>query len=525
MGLRARFPRIPRRYLRVGFLIAYSIACYILIATVLHPVLTGLITYSLLGIPILFSLMAVPPAMILKRYVTADRLLTIEIVLSLLFVISAMAVPPVIAAQLPVKDINLPDFSTRKLPFEVARHYMTSSIGSQASLGDIDPIPSDGGFIWTGSLDPVGVQYLYAPTVGVVYQDAESLDANATVEEAHFPLTEVGLLNNVYWHITLRNPLLNPTQVIYVKRSGEWLQIVSVEGYEFEGWFFKPVWAGVFIFHTDGREEFLTPEQVSTDPRLENVPVFPESLARFYSEVWYWRSGFFSSLLFHDNQEVLDEYTSGAQVEENRQPYLVSIDGVPYWISFMKPYGAGRTLSRIVAVDATSGVIAAMNVRDKGWAGPSWAAEQVRRHRPNYVFVKDSYTSSNVRGMVVREPMPILLNGTLIWQIAITPSDASGVTEIIYIDARSGDEVMIGEEVKLPEPETLRRMSGIPEIVTEYVEHGNTRIIVRMNGTLLVARAEDLTWKEVALLHSGQNLTIGVKDGTIIEVLPSQPSG
>lgn len=531
VGLRVHLPipSLPKPSMLFLFLyMFYLFFLYIVFSTVLHPIFVVFVNYTLVGFPILF-LISVSP---LIYYATKDSgsVLVVSFIILLLIFLAAIPYVGIVNEMMAnsfhvSKEVSIPDFKTRSLPFEIARHYMVSGIKQQSSLGDIDPLMINGSFYWTGPLNPVGMGAFYSPTVGVVYQNAEETNADVRDEDIHFPLTEVGLTNNVYWHITMRNPFLNPTQIVYVKYGGKWYQVVSVETYDFRIVYSQPVWAGVFIFDEDGNEEFLTPEEAVKDPRLQGVPIYPESLARMLGETWWWKTGMINSLFYHNSQEELDEYKAGADVEENRQPYLVNANGTLYWVLFMKPYGSSRVLSSILLVDAKTGEVHYIDVRDKGWAGPSWAAEQVRRHRPQYVFVKKEYSTNEgtkVRGMVVREPMPVIERGTLVWKVIITPSDAAGVTEVIHIDAKTGEEVRgvtTVEEVKTV------KVTGIPEIIGQFTVEGNTRLVVKLGDKIYLVKAEKMSEEELMVLYAEKKVTLEISGDEVVSIVIPNEGG
>ncbi len=491
---------------------------WLLLATFFHPFLAA----ALFDPPFGAGVLSIAVGILI--FPMKDRRTYLLILLGILLLIFSAFVPVMAGPDLakdarPVSDLVLDNITTRVLPFEVAKYYMYSAIKGSWEFVDLDPLVMNGTMYWLAPLEPPGLQAIAGSTGGLVIQNAFTTQPEARVIAVRFPKSETTLLTNVYYHINLANPLVNPEQVIYGKVDGRWYMIVSIVAYEFRGIYSKPYFAGIYLVGQDGREEFIPYERVITDERFSSLPVYPVTLARLYGEAWELRTGVMNSLLYHRNQEVIDEYLGGGSVE-NTQPYLAIWNGRPVWLMFYKPYGSGKVLSKVMIIDAVNGSIFVADVSGYRWAGPSWVSHQVIRFRPNYVFIQggEDEEGSGIRGFVMREPMPVMRNGSLIWRVAITPSDGSGVSEVIYIDARTGNEISSGRNVQVGEEVGGRVVTGAPEILTEYVKNGNSRWIIRVNGTTYLVRVEDLNWKELAMLISGRTVTLLVRDGVVVEV-------
>ena len=494
-----------------------AIGLWLLLSTIFHPFLTAAIFDPAFGAGLISILLG-----IIHRALGKRGSGYILILLGFLFLVVSMFIPMWAGAQLareirPISDLALDNITTRVLPFQVAKYYMYSVIEGSWEFGDMDPVVMNGTMFWVAPLEPPGLQAIAGSTGGLVIQNAFTTQPEARLIPVRFPKSETTLLTNIYYHITLGNPLVNPEQVIYGRIGGRWYMITSIVAYEFRGLYSRPYFAGVYLLDQEGRGEFIPYEELIADERFSTLPVYPVSLAALYGEAWELRTGVINTLFYHRNQEEIDEYRAG--LEENTQPYLAIWDGRPVWLFFYKPYGSGKVLSRIMMIDAVNGSKFIVDVSERGWAGPSWISHQVIRFRPSYVFVGGEEDEGNgVRGFVMREPMPVMANGTLTWRVAITPSDGSGVSEVVYIDATSGQEVLSERSVQVGGRDVGKVVIGVPEIVAEYVKNGNTRWIVRVNGSTYLVKVEDLDWRELAVLRSGQPVRIIVRDDEVIGV-------
>ncbi len=513
------------RILAVLLLIATALglSVWFLSATLLHPLLTATLFDPAFGAGIASLLLAVVMFPMGRR--RAGRVLTLSgLLLLVLSIFAPMAAEAQLASEIrPVSGLILDNVTTRVLPYEVARYYMYSAIKGSWEFGDLDPIVMNGTMYWEAPLEPPGLQAIAGSTGGLVLQNAFTTQPDARVIPVRFPDSETTLLTNIRYRITLGNPLVNPEQVIYGRVGGRWYMIVSLVAYEFRGFYSKPYFAGVYLLDQNGSLEFVPYHQLIRDERFSSLPVYPVTLAGLYGESWEWRTGVVNSLLYHRNQEVIDEYAGGVS-QENTQPYLAMWNGRPVWLFFYKPYGSGKVLSKVLIIDAVNGSRFMVDVSGNRWAGPSWVSHQVIRFRPNYVFVSggsDDEEGAGVRGFVMREPMPVMRNGSLIWRVAITPSDGSGVSEMVYVDARTGEEVSSGRNVQVGgevNGTSAKVVVGIPELVAEYVKNGNTRWIVRVNETTYLVKVEDLGWRELARLRSGHPVKLLIRDDEVVEV-------
>jgi hypothetical protein len=149
------------------------------------------------------------------------------------------------------------------------------------------------------------------------------------------PYAEGGWLWNsdVVW-IYNKDPFSQFSEIIYVEDpdTGGYLGVVSL--IKRRGLVRVPYVAKVMLIHGNGRYEWLTPEQAEKDPRLENIQLTPEWLAKRKCLAYGWREGPFTATFTKKGR--IDVQSSVINTE-NAAPYHLETDEGMMWYTPFAP--------------------------------------------------------------------------------------------------------------------------------------------------------------------------------------------
>lgn len=383
------------------------------------------------------------------------------------FLYVAKTLEVVEATQLPQLDPS----SFRVVPYAVARYWAEASFtspthrpGSYVFLGYVNGTP-----IWEIPIVPEpGFNYFTKKMVGyiAVWGDSftprrEKIDATFTYGIDHF--------HDIRWAAYIKAGLWGyklSLEDAYIVRSGEtyWLAI-PVVGWRISAIYALPTVKGVLLASQDGDVEFLPADKAAEDPRLQGVPLVPESLARWYVEKLNYRRGIINALTYHRDMFQLKDPSV-----YNRQPWLLrDTEGNLWWVFAAEPWGKGGGVNRIFLVDARSPGIKVYEYRTPGdmlLIGPVRAVEQARAALPEYDWER----------FEAEEPIPFTLNGKLYWRVAIIPSEASTIDKLIIVNAETGETYIVENDATLARFLASGQPQPVPQTPLEKIKELQRRI-------------------------------------------------
>lgn len=239
--------------------------------------------------------------------------------------------------------------------------------------------------------------------------------------------------DNLIRHLRASRYWSSIVNVYYAEdRDGNVMAVAPYEDYRFDFPVMVPKWGGVFIVHHDGTTENLSPEKAAADPRLVEIPVFPEKLARAYVEAYSYQHGIRNVLFTHKDQISIPS----DQASSNQMPFLVPTENGPKWLVATTAWG-GHGISKIFLVDAKTGAIELYDFgRDSSLIGPAGASGYVRTAFPYVDWTR----------FVILEPRPIIQKGTLYWMFTVTPNDYSGIADSVLVNAGTFEVTSFGRE-------------------------------------------------------------------------------
>lgn len=374
----------------------------------------------------------------------------------------------------------------RILPRSVASQYAQNSLQEprhRLAPGDI-AIGPNGTPQWSYALRPDGGLNRYiVKQKGAAFVNMSTSDADIEYDDQRM---EIGvgtqITDNIKW-VLRKNEYFVNYQDPYVFESSDNLRIATPYiDYEYRFRFpilyTVPVWDGVALTDADGTTSYIEANEVSNHPELSRQRSYPFELARAYVAATAYRRGIINKWFFHEDEpEVAPVPGLG-----NDQPFMVLTEDNPELFIATEPYGDASGLFEIWTVDAVTGDYERYSLdRGEGLIGADKAVNFVRQANSRVSWASRGDNS----GFTPIEPLPVIVDDTLHWQIRVVPVDSAGVAFTAFVNAESstvytaqddqdirrflrGDERNESQESD-PDPEDMVTVSIIDEgeVVTE----------------------------------------------------------
>lgn len=439
-----------------------------------------------------------------------------------------------LARHLDITEITeLPEMDTsfmRITPMKVADRYATDATqyprhtpSKPPDIVQINDKPH-----WAYVLSPDGlVNYYDIKPIGALFVDMTTTRKELDITEQTLTYAQdIGIEDDIYWQIHLQKYFIDAERTLVLLYNDDlYLAVPYIEfdmHFEFPIWYQVPRWGGIFLVDKDGNIEDLTPEEARNHDILKDQKLFPEKLVLTYvdsQKYWKAQNGSYIDALFNvwfhheDEIEITDISNQG-----NQQPFLMNtLDGLK-WIVSVEPYGEANAIFRIYLIDARTGAIEMKRYSGEE-IGPVKAGDYTRKNHPEVDWSQ----------FQTIEPIPVAPNGELYWEVRVTPFDGSGISYVAFVDPMSGDVVEARTDAEIrtfieglapPTTNTTNLSITGPLIdIDSYIYEGNTQWILDINGTILLARAEDLnetTIKTLLDLQVNENITVHYLDSNII---------
>ncbi len=289
---------------------------------------------------------------------------------------------------------------------------------------------------WGYGLIPDGLVNMFVlKDKGAIYVDMSAFGKRTKIVEKEMSVGEgMYITDNYLWRIYSRKYTVDCEKPYFVPRNTSLYIAVPLIGYQlhfrFPTFYTTPYWAGTALIASNGSITILSPSQAERCPILRGQKLFPAELARQYVDSFNYAHGILNVIFYHKDQfEIAD-----VPGQNNQQPFLVATKQGLKWIIACEPYGQSYGIYRIYVVDARTGsILVYQPPSTKALIGPVRAVDYVKQAMPKVDW----------QTMRAVEPIPVVVNGTLYWQVRVIPSDASGIAYVAMVNAENPNDVIV----------------------------------------------------------------------------------
>ncbi|MFB6068431.1 MAG: ABC transporter permease [Halobacterium sp.] len=196
-----------------------------------------------------------------------------------------------------------------------------------------------------------------------------------------------------------------------------------------------PEWGGVVLIDGAGNVADLSPTEARNHPVLQDQKLYPFDLAREKVAATKYRNGIVNTFTSHEGEIEVAPVPG----ENNDQPFLVFADGGPEYVVAVEPYGQAQGLKEVWTVDGRTGAYDVYRP-NRSLFGARKATD----------YVRQAARTTDWNRFTPSEPIPVVVDGRLYWEVRIVPEDSSGIAYIAFVNARSSDihEVSTTAEVR-----------------------------------------------------------------------------
>lgn len=414
-------------------------------------------------------------------------------------------------------DINeLPDVdpdNPRVLPRSVAEEYASNSLQTpRYQLGTSDIAFTDNGTpMWSMPKTPDGtVNYFRLKQNGSAFVDmtTQSKQISFTEDEMRIGLG-MGIRDAAGWNLRKDNYWVDYKDAVNLEHEGKGFIAVPMQSYNFHFSFpifhTTPEFAGVALIDSEGNIEYMNPEEAQEHPVLEDQRLYPYDLARYKVDSMQYKNGIINAWFVHKDQlEVAD-----VPGFNNDQPFTVLTEehGIQEFVA-TEPYGNANGLFEIWLADGQTGDLKRYSLNQSGGLlGPGKAMNYVRKanSRVNWGGGEDQ------RGFEPTEPIPVLLNDKLYWQIRVVPENSAGIAFTSFVNADTGDVVTAETDDQIMEFLDKERVSGDSSRNTPDQDEGSgiesMEIVITADGEVIERIKIDNP--ENVSIGNTENVTVG----------------
>jgi hypothetical protein len=151
---------------------------------------------------------------------------------------------------------------------------------------------------------------------------------------------------------------------------------------------------------------------------------YPFELAREKVAATKYRNGLVNTLTSHEDEIEVAPVPG----EGNDQPFLVFTDDGPEYVVAVEPYGQAQGLKEVWTIDGRTGEYAVYSP-SRSLFGARKATDDVRL----------TARTTDWNRFTPSEPIPVVVDGQLYWEVRVVPSDSSGIAYIAFVNAQSSD--------------------------------------------------------------------------------------
>lgn len=338
---------------------------------------------------------------------------------------------------------SLPDIDNenpRILPRTVATEFAENSLQEpRHRLAESDIAINDNGTPkWSFPLQPDGGLNRYIiKQKGIALADMTTSSSNVSYSEGEMDVgIGMQIFDNINWQQRKERYWVNYEDHFVLEHQDKNYIATPYVEYDFR---FKfpiiytvPEWGGVALTDQDGNIEYVDKNDIEENEVLSDQRNYPYELARNYVSSMEYREGIINKWFLHENQLEVAEVPGF----DNDQPFMILTEDNPELFVATEPYGQASGLFEIWTIDAVTGKYEVYRLdRDKGLIGANRAVNFVRQanSRVNWAD-RDSDT-----GFSPIEPLPVIVDEKLYWQVRVVPLDSAGIAFTSFVDAESSN--------------------------------------------------------------------------------------
>jgi len=360
---------------------------------------------------------------------------------------------------------------------QVASRYASNTLNfPQYRVTNSDVTVYNGSVYWSYALSPDGLwNHFTKRQHGTVLVDMAEQNADVrTITGDMAAGMGTAFYNNHRWRTLKQGQyLVNYHDSFMVVHEGEQYIATPYTSPEFH-WlpvpYTTPTWGGVALVDSDGTVRDLTPEEAQNSEVLAGQRLYPFSLARDRVAATKYRNGIVNTFTSHEGEIEVAPVPG----EGNDQPFYLQTEDGPKYVVAVEPYGEAQGLREVWTVDARTGAHERYSP-NASLFGPRKATD----------YVRQAARTTDWNRFQPSEPIPVVVDGQLYWEVRVVPEDGSGISYVAFVNARTSDVT----EVETT-PQVRQFMRGEPPTETEPrpADGDEPALIVRRvapNGTVL----------------------------------------
>jgi len=233
-----------------------------------------------------------------------------------------------------------------------------------------------------------------------------------------------------------------------------------------------PEWGGVVLIGPDGAVEDLSPAEARDHSVLEDQKLYPFELAREKVAATKYRNGIVNTFTSHEDEIEVAPVPG----EGNDQPFLVFTNEGPEYVVAVEPYGQAQGLKEVWTVDSRTGEYEIYSPRQSLFGA-----------RKATDYVRQAARTTDWNRFTPSEPIPVVVDGQLYWEVRVVPSDSSGIAYIAFVNARSSDVHEVSTTAEVTAFLEGERVAASPEEQRDAAGRTPTLVVERVapNGTVV----------------------------------------
>lgn len=325
---------------------------------------------------------------------------------------------------------NMPDTTAvRYLPMEVAWRYGENRLQEpMVSHSDADPVVIGDEMRWVLTRVPKGFwNSLLRNADGFTVVDSQG-NISTIRQKMTFGEGMLGA-DNILWQLREHNYWVEIPEIYYLQsESKEVVAVAPYLKYSFRFPVMVPYLGGVFLVHSNGAIEDLSPSEAMQNTLLKGTRIFPEKLSLLYAKDYAYKNGIANTIFKHRDQIKIPS------VGTNQMPFLMPTEKGQKWVVAATPWGA-EGIYRIFFIDAITGEVELLTMSgDSTLIGPNRARD----------YIVNAYPTFKWDQITALEPRPIMKQENLYWMFTITPNTFAGVVDTVLVDSKTNEVISLG---------------------------------------------------------------------------------